>query len=148
MQDDPALRRGSETAFEAAQRIVRWHYQWMVVHDFLRRVVGAEMLAAVLDESGPSPRVDRRFYGWQNEPYMPVEFSVAAYRFGHSMIRGRYKLNTLVGPLPTFTAEPSARRIRWGTSAASASCRGSGPSSGPGSSRSTGPARRPASRAS
>ena len=99
---DPALRLGSETTFEAAQRIVRWHYQWVVVHDFLRRTVGEEMLASVLDESGPRPEVDRRFYLWKNDPYMPVEFSVAAYRFGHSQIRGRYKLNTGVGPLPTF----------------------------------------------
>ena len=36
VEADPALRRGSETRFEAAQRIVRWHYQWLVVHDFLR----------------------------------------------------------------------------------------------------------------
>jgi hypothetical protein len=100
------LRRGSETGFEAAQRIVRWHYQWVVVHDFLRRVVGDELLSEVLDETGAYPRVDRHFYKWTNEPFMPVEFSVAAYRFGHSMIRGRYQLNTLVGPLPTFTADP------------------------------------------
>jgi hypothetical protein len=99
---DQTLKRGSETDFEAAQRIVRWHYQWLVVHDFLRRVVGQEMLGSVLDESGPYPVVDRRFYQWKVDPFMPVEFSVAAYRFGHSMIRGRYKLNTLVGPLPTF----------------------------------------------
>jgi hypothetical protein len=100
---DDALRRSSETTFEAAQRVVRWHYQWLVVHDLLKRVVGEEMLAAVLDESGPVAEVTRRFYRWRNGPFMPVEFSVAAYRFGHSMIRGRYKLNTLVGPLPTFT---------------------------------------------
>jgi hypothetical protein len=99
----PALRRGSETTFEAAQRIVRWHYQWLVVHDFLRHVVGDATLAEVLDETGPYPRVDRRFYTWRKDPFMPVEFSVAAYRFGHSMIRGRYKLNTFVPALPTFT---------------------------------------------
>jgi hypothetical protein len=105
---DHGLRQGSETVFEAAQRIVRWHYQWIVVHDFLRRIVGSDMLTSVLEESGPYPRVDRQFYTWHKDPYMPVEFSVAAYRFGHSMIRGRYKLNTLVGPLPTFTPDPVA----------------------------------------
>ena len=102
----PSLRRGSETVFEAAQRIVRWHYQWLVVHDFLRRTVGEQMLASVLDETGPLPRVERRVYDWRNDPFMPVEFSVAAYRFGHSQIRGRYRLNALVGPLPTFLPGP------------------------------------------
>jgi hypothetical protein len=102
---DPSLKRGSENRFEAAQRIVRWHYQWIVIHDFLRRIVGQDMLDAVLDETSGFPQVDRRFYKWQKDPYIPVEFSVAAYRFGHSMIRGRYKLNTLVGPLPTFTSD-------------------------------------------
>jgi hypothetical protein len=103
--DDPKLRQGSETTFEAAQRIVRWHYQWLVVHDFLRRVVGEDTLGAVLDETGPTPKVDRRFFLWKKAPFMPVEFAVAVYRFGHSMVRPTYRLNTLVGPLPTFTGE-------------------------------------------
>jgi hypothetical protein len=102
---DPTLKRGSENTFEAAQRIVRWHYQWIVIHDFLRLIVGEDMLGQVLKEDTGYPQVDRRFYTWRNDPYMPVEFSVAAYRFGHSMIRGRYKLNTLVGPLRTFTPD-------------------------------------------
>ena len=102
----PELRRGSETDFEAAQRLVRWHYQWMVLHDFLPRVVGADTLRTVFDDSSGEPVVRRRFYQWRNAPYMPVEFSVAAYRFGHSMIRPGYKLNTFVPGLPTFTADP------------------------------------------
>jgi hypothetical protein len=99
-------RRGSETDFEAAQRIVRWHYQWMVVHDFLPRIVGEETMAAVFDEDAAVPRVDRRYYRWRNAPYMPVEFSVAAYRFGHSMVRTGYKLNTTVPGLRIFTKDP------------------------------------------
>jgi hypothetical protein len=118
VEADPALRRGSETRFEAAQRIVRWHYQWLVVHDFLRRTVGTETLGAVLDESGRRPRVRREFYTYEKAPFMPVEFSVAAYRFGHSQVRGRYKLNTLVGPLPTFlptpTMDPATRLQHFG----------------------------------
>ena len=102
---DPSLKRGSENTFEAAQRIVRWHYQWIVIHDFLRLIVGDEMLGEVFKEDSGYPEVERRFYTWRNDPYIPVEFSVAAYRFGHSMIRGGYKLNTLVGPLRTFTSD-------------------------------------------
>lgn len=104
VQAHPEARSGSEGTFEAAQRIVRWHYQWMVVHDFLRRTVGGEMLASVFDETTWYPTVNLEHYVVRStEPYMPLEFSVAAYRFGHSQVRGAYKLNTLVGPLPTFT---------------------------------------------
>jgi hypothetical protein len=66
--------------------MVRGHYQWIVVHDFLERVVGTDTARAV--RSG-----GRTFFTWTNAPYMPVEFSAAAYRFGHSMIRPHYDLN-------------------------------------------------------
>ena len=32
---------------------------------------------------------------------MPLEFSAAAYRFGHSMVRPGYRLSETVPPLPT-----------------------------------------------
>jgi hypothetical protein len=116
---DAGLRRGSETVFEAAQRIVRWHYQWVVVHDYLRRTVGEELLDEVLDRSGPVPQARLRHYHVRSTaPYMPVEFSVAAYRFGHSQIRGRYSLNTLVQNQPTFqggsTADPALALQQFG----------------------------------
>jgi hypothetical protein len=107
-----AAPRPGEDAFTAAQRVVRWHYQWAVVHDFLRRIVGDETLAAVLirepAEPGGKPveRARLRFFRWRNQPFMPVEFSVAAYRFGHSMIRARYKFNTTVPGLPIFLPGP------------------------------------------
>jgi len=40
---------------------------------------------------------DLKFYNYRNEPFMPVEFSVAAYRFGHSMVRPIYRLNADTG---------------------------------------------------
>lgn len=86
--------RGAQL-LEEAQRIVRWHYQWIVTHDFLRRIVGAEMADRVFAPGVGSagPTVERRFYTWPHEPYMPVEFSGAAYRFGHSIVREDYILN-------------------------------------------------------
>jgi hypothetical protein len=45
----------------------------------------------------------RRFYGWNNEPYIPVEFSVAAYRFGHSQIRPTYRANFGISNQPNPT---------------------------------------------
>jgi hypothetical protein len=73
-------------AFREAQRLVRWHYEWIVVHDFLKRVAGADRVRALLD-AGSS------LFDFRDAPFMPVEFSVAAYRFGHSMARNAYHLN-------------------------------------------------------
>jgi heme peroxidase len=72
--------------FAEAQRVVRWHYQWLVLHEFLPTTVGQGMVDDVL-EHGPE------FFTWNNDPYIPVEFSVAAYRFGHSQIRPSYRAN-------------------------------------------------------
>jgi hypothetical protein len=77
------------------QRVVRWHYQWIVVHDFLERVVGREAAQSVRDGG-------RQQFTWAKDPYMPVEFSGAAYRFGHSMIRPHYDLNRANTKIPIF----------------------------------------------
>jgi hypothetical protein len=100
-----------------------------VVHDFLRRIVGEEVIADILRpdcyvvlENGSLrkveiPRWHPRFYEPQEDAYMPVEFSVAAYRFGHSMIRGRYHINTFLqgieaGPFPIFgDTEPEENEL-------------------------------------
>jgi hypothetical protein len=89
--------------FKEAQRLTRWHYQWVVVHDFLaRHVVGPEIVDDILRPkeyvAGPGQTVsvvrpELVFYDYDSEPFMPVEFSVAAYRFGHSMVRPSYFIN-------------------------------------------------------
>ncbi len=72
-------------AFAAAQRVVRWHYQWLIVHEILPQFVGQTMVDDVLS-NGP------RFYT-DNQARIPVEFQTSAYRFGHSMIRPSYRAN-------------------------------------------------------
>lgn len=108
-----ALDLDGDQLFEEAQRLVRWHYQWIVVHDFLRRVVGDTLVDDIVHHdsyetiAGPAliSRVHLEFYRWQRQPFMPVEFSVAAYRFGHSMIRPDYRLNAdIPNEIPIFTA--------------------------------------------
>lgn len=91
--------------FKEAQRIVRFHYQWTVVNDFLRRTVGDDMLNRVWQPGadGEPHRINLRFYRWKVQPFMPVEFSVAAYRFGHSQVRPTYTINDVVPELPTFS---------------------------------------------
>jgi hypothetical protein len=78
--------------FPSLQKIVRWHYQWVIVNDFLPRIVSAPVLAA-LKTDGQYAKKNLEFFHWKNDPFMPVEFSVAAYRLGHSMIRPGYRLN-------------------------------------------------------
>ena len=77
--------------FAEAQRLVRWHYQWIVVHEFLQKTCGTEVVEDVLANG-------RKFYKWHNEPFVPVEFSVAAYRFGHSQVRPSYRANFTGNP--------------------------------------------------
>lgn len=66
--------------FEHARRLTTWHYQWAVLHDFLPSVCGQAVVSDIL---GNGSKFYRAEFG---EPFIPVEFSVAAYRFGHSMI--------------------------------------------------------------
>ena len=89
--------------FAGARRALRQRYQWMVLHDFLPRICDRTVLDSIA-EKGPNwrPRDDQQLY-------MPAEFAVAAYRFGHSMIRTQYDHNINFSPtgldlLFTFTA--------------------------------------------
>ncbi|MEW9804893.1 peroxidase family protein [Mesorhizobium marinum] len=87
--------------FDLAQQIVRWHYQWIVLHDFIPRIVGPQTYQEVI--GGPGGMPVHRFYDAKGRyAFIPVEFSVAAYRFGHSQVRPSYALNRIVrGPNPT-----------------------------------------------
>jgi hypothetical protein len=86
VDDNPTLD------FPSVQKIVRWHYQWVVIHDFLPRIISSEVLDS-LKTCGKYDQTKLKFYHWKSEPFMPVEFSVAAYRLGHSMIRPGYRMN-------------------------------------------------------
>ena len=74
-----------QSDFELSRQSLAWHYQWILVNDFLKRILDEE----VLDQTilyGP------QYFDVEN-PSMPIEFSVAAYRFGHTMVRENYDFN-------------------------------------------------------
>ncbi len=88
-------------SFEQIQQRVRWHYQWLVVNDFLMRVCGDEVVEEILPGRTSTPLASQQepqlhFFKYRRQPYMPIEFSAAAYRFGHSMVRPIYRLNTVL----------------------------------------------------
>ncbi len=76
----------ASNVFREAQRLVRWHYQWIVVHEFLPLSVGETLVEDILNNG-------TKFYNPKHGLYIPVEFADAAYRFGHSQIRSLYTLN-------------------------------------------------------
>jgi Animal haem peroxidase len=71
--------------FDEARRSLSWHYQWLIVNEFLPGLVGPGLTVEVAAD-GP------RFYLPDPEPFIPVEFADAAYRYGHSQIRQLYQL--------------------------------------------------------
>jgi Animal haem peroxidase len=81
--------------FEEARRAATWHYQHVILREFLPGLIGPQ-LAADLLESGP------QLSGMDREPFIPFEFADAAYRYGHSQIRQRYQVNPGFGPCPVF----------------------------------------------
>jgi hypothetical protein len=85
---------GEEATFEQVRDQVRWHYQWMLVTDFLPTVLEKQTFERVFgDPYHPVPGLPELRTGLK---LMPVEFSGAAYRFGHSMVRPEYRLNMAV----------------------------------------------------
>jgi hypothetical protein len=82
--------------FDVTRRLVRWHYQWIVLHDFLTKLIDNNDLRDVLSNG-------RKFYipeiqSDYGQAYIPVEFSGAAYRLGHSMVREVYSHNRAFRP--------------------------------------------------
>ncbi|MBV9467447.1 MAG: hypothetical protein JO169_15155 [Solirubrobacterales bacterium] len=86
---------GEAELFDEARRALSWHYQWVIVNEFLPLTVGEELVAELLAD-GP------RHYRPQRQPYIPVEFADAAYRYGHSQVRQLYQLQAGGPRLPVF----------------------------------------------
>jgi hypothetical protein len=99
---------GKNVSFEEVRKQVRWHYQWVLVTDFLPRVINDDTYQRVFaDPYYPTPTLPGLRDGLR---LMPVEFSVAAFRFGHSMIRPEYRLNTTVERRPIFLPDNNGAR--------------------------------------
>jgi hypothetical protein len=98
--------------FDEAARQLQWHYQWIVLNEFLPALVGEPLVDQVLREG---PRWFRPAHGG----FIPLEFADAAYRYGHCQIRHRYRLNLQSDAVPIFPdllgfrAIPRERSVDW-----------------------------------
>ena len=92
LRDDQAA---DQDIFEEARRAATWHYQHVILREFLPGLIGAQLTAELLDSGPQLYRIDR-------DPYIPFEFADAAYRYGHAQIRDRYQVNEHFGPCRIF----------------------------------------------
>lgn len=84
--------------FGGTRALVIKYYQWAVLHEFIPEICGQDTVDGLLGGTIPS------FYipGNPHHPMTPVEWSTAAYRFGHSIVRKAYQLTTTSGKLQVF----------------------------------------------
>src|SRR5207249_6186369 len=82
------IKNGSASLFEQARRLVTWHYQWVVRHDFLREILDPEIFQQTFTDECYARKDEGDFQ-------IPVEYSLAAGRFGHSMVRDEYFINDI-----------------------------------------------------
>lgn len=120
LKTNPALSAATEslgagTLFERARRLVGWHYQWIIRHDFLPRILHIDIWNHQRHRTSRKPGTNFS---------VPIEFSLAAFRFGHSMVRNAYRLNcrkrrVLIAELMTLGQRPSPipddYLLEWGT---------------------------------
>jgi hypothetical protein len=95
--------------FDQARRILRWHYQKAVVDDFLPNTIQPDLVRNIL-ATGRFPREQLRLL--LHPEITTVEFSVAAYRFGHSQVRRAYDVTDTTGRIQVFS--PTRPDLRGG----------------------------------
>jgi hypothetical protein len=98
--------------FDEAAAETRRSYHWIVLHEFLPTLVGQATVDEVLANRQPH-------FAPEREPFIPLEFADAAYRYGHCQIRHRYRVNQQTEPVPLFPdllgfrPVPAECRVDW-----------------------------------
>lgn len=104
-------------SFSEAKKTLIQHYQWLIIDDYLKTIARSEIIEEILTYG------NRFFRPSMCTLYMPLEFSAAVFRFGHSMVRPSYDYNinfsgsnaaTLLDLfwIPAFVGlDPSVQRI-------------------------------------
>jgi Animal haem peroxidase len=86
---------GEQSLFDEARRALTWHYQWVIVAEFLPGLTGSGLVDELL-------RTGSRYYRPRDEPFIPLEFADAAYRYGHSQVRQLYRIQENGPRRPVF----------------------------------------------
>ena len=86
-------------SYSQARQLTEDYYQEMVLTDVLPAYVGQSTIDKYLT-IGSHGHVTVNTPNFPNANYTPIEFSVGAYRFGHSLVRNNYHINDI---FPTTT---------------------------------------------
>jgi hypothetical protein len=89
-------------SFDEAHDTVVNAYRYVVLNDYLPQIVGQDAVDAALMK----PVYEGFYDPGKGTPFTPVEFSVAAFRFGHSQVRNAYAINDESGGVPVFSFNP------------------------------------------
>ena len=100
--------------FESARQTLVWLYQYIIWNDLLKRLTASSVHQQALKRSDSMgyTRWETGFdsvYNWKTHPFIPVEFSMAAFRMGHSMVKPSYQTNNLHGAnnfIALFSTDP------------------------------------------
>lgn len=70
--------------YKKIKQEVIWTYQWLIVHDFLLKFVPRQIIDKIKKEG------NKFYHPHPKDIKIPLEFSVAAFRFGHSIVKEQY----------------------------------------------------------
>jgi len=91
--------------FLIARQQTTWHFHWVVLWDYLPRIVGMKLVQKILKK--------RKYFDWRNEPFIPLEFSAATFRFGHSQVLDNYQFNKETSGSIFFRSPSEIPKIDW-----------------------------------
>jgi Animal haem peroxidase len=85
-----SFNESEEQLFDRAREEVVKYFQWIIVHDYLPKIVGQDVVDRVRKDGLKGFKFAANE---SNQLFIPLEFSAAAFRIGHSMVRARYDWN-------------------------------------------------------
>jgi len=104
--------RARQSVVTDARQLAVWHYQWIILREFLPELIGRDLTDELLAK-GP------RYYRPADDPFIPIEFADAAYRYGHGQLRETYRVKPDDRPVPLFPdligfrPVPASRVVDW-----------------------------------